>query len=64
MDSSSLGGWGEGAGIGVTHAPGQEANADDIGMSSIFYRIMLCWVYSLESLRCFANEYTQHTFSC
>ena len=30
-------------------APGQEANGNNLGTFSIFYKIMVCWVYSLES---------------
>ena len=31
--------------------PGQEANSDNIGNFSIFYIIIVCCVYSLESPR-------------
>ena len=42
---------------GIIIAPGQEANGDYLGcrlsrgVFSIFYKIMVCWVYSLESPR-------------
>ena len=44
-------------------APGQEANNDNLGKSfTIFYTIIVCCVYSLESPhRGDSNEYTQHT---
>ena len=42
--------------------PSQEANGDNLGIFfSIFYTIIVCCVYSLESLRGDSNEYTQHT---
>ena len=50
---------------GLTIAPGQETNGDNFkGVFAIFYKIMVCWVYSLESLWWSnSNEYTQHAFS-
>ena len=42
-------------------APSQEANDDNLGIFfSIFYTIIVCCVYSLDSD---SNEYTQHTIS-
>ena len=45
--------------------PSKEANGDNLGiLFSIFYKIIVCWVYSLESpRRGDSNEYTQHTIS-
>ena len=41
-----------------------EANGDNLGIFSIFYTIIVCWVYSLELPRWGnSNEYTQHTIS-
>ena len=49
---------------GFIIAPSQEANGDYSGKSVLFYIIMVCWVYSLESPRWGdSNEYTQHTIS-
>ena len=43
-------------------APVQEANSDNFReIVSIFYTMIVCCVYSLESPRGDSNEYTQHT---
>ena len=48
---------------GLIMAPVQEANSDNLGKSfRFFYTMIVCWVYSLESLWWGdSNEYTQHT---
>ena len=47
---------------GLTMTPGQEANGDQL--FSIFYIIIVCCMYSLESPRWGdSNEYIQHTIS-
>ena len=48
---------------GLIMAPAQKANSDNLGNFSIFYTMIVCWVYSLESPRWGdSNEYTQHTW--
>ena len=45
-------------------AHGQEANGDDLVNFSIFYIIIVCCMYLLESPRLGdSNEYIQHTLS-
>ena len=48
---------------GLIMVPGQEVNSDNLrNFFSMFYTIIVCWVYSLESPRWgVSNEYTQHT---
>ena len=60
LDMGSSSQWGS---IIVT---GQDANGDNLEtyVFSIFYNIMICWLYLLESSRWGdSNEHTQHTFS-
>ena len=70
MARTSLGPWkfvrdmGSSSHWGLIMEPVQEANSNNLGIFSIFYTVIVCWVFSLKSPRwCDSNEYTQHTIS-
>ena len=70
MARTSLGPWkfvrgmGTSSHWGLIMAPVQEANGDNSGVFSIFYTMIVCYVYSLKSPRwgdSNSKEYKQHT---